>query len=32
MSAVAEAKGETDMRWQDQVYDLLRPHPGTPVA
>jgi sulfopyruvate decarboxylase alpha subunit len=32
MSAMAEAKAETDMRWQDQVYDLLRQHNVTQFA
>jgi sulfopyruvate decarboxylase alpha subunit len=32
MSALAEAKAETDMRWQDQVYDLLRQHNVTQFA
>ena len=32
MSPVAEAKADTDMRWQDQVYDLLRQHNVTQFA
>ncbi len=32
MSAMTEAKAETDMRWRDQVYDLLRQHNVTQFA
>jgi sulfopyruvate decarboxylase alpha subunit len=32
MSAMAEAEAETDMRWQDQVYELLRRHNVTQFA
>jgi len=32
MSPVAETKADTSMRWQDEVYDLLRQHNVTQFA